>query len=185
MVDWQTIAHVATSLTLVVAIGVFIWEVRSSRKERAFSVFLRLLDFYNNIMTERRQKWKTIKEVAKANPKISEEIGDKTSSLDYLLRRVQQKDALYAVEHGLLEDETKSLNLLNELCRYALEDKQKALILKVSYSSEISYYQNRLKDILLIWDREKQFRLFSIPRYSQLQKFQVGDYFENLSENGI
>lgn len=183
MIDLQIVANIATSLAVIVAIGVFIWEVKSSRRERAFSVFLRLLHCYDEIITERRHKWKVIKEKVKANPKIFEEIGDKTSSLDYLLTRVQQKELLYAIEHGLLEDEIRSLNLLNELCNYALKDEQKALILKVSYASEISYYQNRYEDLLLIRNREKQVRLFSIPRYAYLQKFQVGDYYDDINQN--
>jgi len=183
MIDWQTIANIATSLILIVAIGMFIWEVGSSRRERAFSIFLRLLDCYREIMSERKNKWNLIKEKVKANPKTSEEIGDKTSSLDYLLIRMRQKDPLYAIEHGLLEDEIRSLNLVNELCKSALKDEQRALVLKALYSSEISYYQNRYEDLLLIRDSQKQLRLFSVPHYSHLQKFQVGDYFENISKN--
>lgn len=183
MADWSTLAQVATALGLIVAICMFIWQIKSNRKERSFSIFLRLLDFYNHIMTERRQKWKTIKEKVKDNPKISIEIGDKTSSIDYLLIRIQQNEPLYAIEHGLFEDEIKSLNLLNELCKYAVKDEQKALILKVSYSSEISYYLNRLNDISLIWDKERQLRLFSIPRYRYLKQFQVGDYFAEMPTN--
>jgi len=183
MTKWQIIAHIATSLALIVAIGVLIWEVKSSQRERAFSIFLRLLDCYHEVMTERKSKWVLIKEKIRVNPKISEEISDKTSSLDYLLIRVRQKEPLYAIEHGLLEHEIKSLNLLNELCKYALKDEQMALVLKVLYSSEISYYQNRHEDLLLIRDSEKQLRLFSVPRYNHLQKFQVGDYFEDISQN--
>ncbi len=184
MVDWQIIGNIIMALAVIVAIGTFIWEVKSSRKERAFSIFLRLLDFYSENMTERRKKWKIIKERVGANPKISEEIGDKTSSLDYLLRRTQQVESLYAMEHGLLEDEIRSLNLLDELCKYALKEEQMALILKISNSSEVSFYQNRLKDIISIRDNEKQFRLFSIPHYRHLQKFRVEDYFEALGETG-
>ena len=183
MNDWQTIANIATSIALIVAISVFIWEVKSSRRERAFSIFLRLLDCYREILNERRHKWKLIKEKVRAKPKISEEIGDKTSSLDYLLTRARQEEPLYAIEHGLLEDEIRSLNLLNELCKYALKDEQMALVLKVLCSSEISYYQNRYKELLSIRDTEKQLRLFSVPRYSHLQKFRVGDYFEDISQN--
>lgn len=96
---------------------------------------------------------------------------------------MRQEEPLYAIEHGLLEDETRSLNLLNELCKYVLKDEQMALVLKVLYSSEISYYQNRHKELLLIRDSEKQLGLFSVPRYSHLQKFRVGDYFEDISQN--
>jgi len=177
MIDWQIVANIATSLGLILAIVLFIWEARASRKERAFSVFLRLVDYYSKIMAKRRHRWKLIKKTVTSSPKISGEIGDKTSTLDYLLTRVQQTEPLYAVEHGLLEDEIRSLNLLNELCKYAFRDEQMELILKVLYSSEISFYQNRLKDLLSIRDNEKQGRPFSIPRYSHLQKFQVHDYF--------
>ncbi|MCK4361906.1 MAG: hypothetical protein KAW13_01335 [Dehalococcoidia bacterium] len=177
MDDWQTIANIAILLAVIITIGVFIWEVIASRRERTFSVFLRLLDYYEKIMSERRRKWKTIKETVKDNAKIAEEIGDKTSTLDYLLTRAKQEEPLYAIEHELLEHEIRSLSLLNELCKYASKDEQKALVLRVSYSSEISYYQNRLKDILLILDKEKQLRLFSIPQYGHLQKFSIGGYF--------
>ena len=92
MVDWQTISYIAMALVVIVAISTFIWEVKSSRKERAFSIFLRLLDLYSETMTERRQKWKTIKEKVRANPKTLQEIGEKTSSLDYLLTKTQQSE---------------------------------------------------------------------------------------------
>jgi len=180
MIDWQTVANIATSLALVLAIGLFIWEVRSNRKERAFSVFLRLVDYYSKLMAERKHKWILIKERVTSNPKTSKEIGDKTSTLDYLLIRLQQKEPLYAIEHGLVEDEIKSLNLLNELCKYALKDRQMALILKVSFSNDISFYQNRLEDLLLIRNKEKQLRLFSVPHYSHLKRFHVSDYFEHI-----
>lgn len=126
------------------------WEVRSNRKERAFSVFLRLVNHYSQLRDERTHKWKLIKERVRSNPKTQKEIGDKTSTLDYLLIRVQQKEPLYAIEDGLIEVEVRSLNLLNGLCKYALKHMQMALILKISYSSEISYYQNRIEDLFLI-----------------------------------
>lgn len=183
MIDWQIISNIASSLAFILAIGLFIWEVRSNRKERAFSIFVRLVDYYSKVVTERKHKWKLIKEKVRLNPKTRKEVGDKTSTLDYLLTRTKQKEPLYAIEHGLLEDEIRSLSLLNELCRYALRDKQMALILKISYSSEISYYQNRLEDLLLIRKREKQLRLFSVPHYSHLLKFTISDYFEDLHHN--
>lgn len=183
MIDWQTIANIATSITLIVAIVVFICELISRRRERKFSIFLRLLDCYNQIMTERRHKWKVIKKKIQTNKKTSKEIGDKTSTIDYLLTRVRQKEPLYAIEHGLLEDEIKSLNILNELCEYASKDEQMRLVLNVLYSSEVSYYQNRHKDILLILDREKKLRLFTIPRYEHLCKFKICNYFDSIDKN--
>ena len=183
MVDWQTIAYIVTPLALIATIVIFIVELERNRKERAFGTFLRLLDYYGNLLAERRRNWGIIKEKVRTNPKISQEIGDKTSSLDYLLTRVQQAEPFYAIEHGLLEDEIRSLNILNELCKIALKHEQMSLILKVCYSSDISFYQNRLKDILSILDKERQLRLFSIPRYSYLQKLQIVDYFQDLNES--
>lgn len=183
MIDWQTVAYIATSLAFIITVLVFIWEVKSSRREREFAIFLRLIDSYREIMADRRNRWKVIKERVRANARTSEEIGDRTSSLDYLLTRMQQDEPLCAIEHAVVEDEIRSLNLLNELCKYALKDEQMALILKISYSSEISYYQNRIGDLLFIRNREKQVRLFSMPRYGHLQKVQVGDYFEDIRQN--
>lgn len=181
MVDWQTIAYIATPLALIVTILMFIVELERNRKERAFGTFLRLLDFYGNIMAERRRVWGIIKEKVSANPKISKEIEDKTGSVDYLLIRVRQEEPFKAIEHGLLENEIRSLNILNELCKIALKHEQMASILKVCYSSEISFYQNRLKDILPILDKERELRIFSIPHYSYLQKLRILDYFQDLS----
>ena len=179
MVDSQILSNIATIIVAILAVIGLIWEIKSSRKERNFSIFLRLIDYYNEIMTERRKKWKLIKNT---NKELGE-IGDKTNSLDYLLLRIQQKEPLYAIEHNLIEDEIRSLNLLNELCNYALKDEQKELILKISFSSEVSFYQNRLKDLLLILEKEKLLRPFSIPHYTYLQKFRVGDYFQDLKSH--
>jgi len=185
MIDLQMLANVATSVAVIIALCVFLWQVSTDRKERAFSTFLKLLDYYGGLRNDRRTKWNLLKERVRSDPKISHEIGDKTSSLDYLLLRVKQEEPLYALEHGVLEDEIRSLNLLNQLCRYALKDEQMSLVLKVLYSSEISYYQNRLDDLLLIRDTEKRFRLFSTPRFGYLQKLQVADYFGLLSQDGV
>lgn len=177
--DWQTIAYMTSTAAVIVAIGAFIWQVKSNRNERAFSIFLRLLDFYNETITKRRRGWQAIRKSVRANPKTVEEIGDKTNTLNYLLIRTQQTEPLYDIEQNLLEDEIRSLSLLNELCKYALKKEQLALILKIHYSSEIVFYQKSVKDIILIRDKEKKFRLFSIPHFEHLQKFRVEDYFEH------
>ena len=182
MAVWQTIVYIVTTLAFIFSIGKFIQELKHSREERALGTFLRLLDFYGNIMAERRRVWGIIKEKVRADPKISAEIKDRTGSVDYLLTRVKQAEHFFSIEHQLLENEIRALNILNELCKIALEQEQMALILKVCYSNEISFYQNRLKDILSILDKERQVRLFSIPRYSYLQKLQTADYFQDLNE---
>jgi hypothetical protein len=181
--DWQTAANIASSLAVLVAVLAFMWEVHLSRKERAFSVFLKLVDFYGVVQAQRRNQWKLIKDNVRGNPKTAHEVGDTTISFDYLLTRVKQTEPLYAIEHGLLEDEIRSLNLLDELCRYALKDLQMAIILKTVYASEISFYQNRLKDLLFLRDSQRRVRLFSVLRCNNLQGLQVSDYFEGVSRD--
>lgn len=177
MTDWQLVSSMAASFAVVIAICALIHEVRSSRKERLFSTFIKLVDYYSGLIIERRKKWMIIKERVKTNSRIEREIGDKTSTIEYLLIRSKQEEPMYAIEHSLLEDDIRSLNLLNELCKLALKDELKALLLKVLFSGEICYYQNRLRDLLAIHEREKEFRLFSKPKYIHLQKLRVDDYF--------
>lgn len=170
-------AEVATILAFTIALVSFLWEFRANREERAFSVFLRFIDAYEQLQEDRRQRWNSLKEVVRANPNTQHEIGDRTNSVDYLLLRIEQDEPLYAVEHSLLENEIKSLNLLNELCRYSLKDTQKMLLTKALLADEISFYQNNLQRLLAIRDRESVERLFSIPRYDALIATPVEDFF--------
>lgn len=177
MVDWQTFSYIASCIALIVTIIIFISEVNKNRKERSFSIFLKLIDFFKEIQTERREKWKRIKEAVP-----SEEIGDKTIPLDYIVMRIKQPEPLYAIELGWIEDEIRSLNLLNELCNYALNDKQIAKIIKISLSQEISYFQNRLKMILAIRESQNHLMLFSKPHFDHLQKIQVSEYVQDIND---
>lgn len=36
-VDWQLIANMATALALIVAVGVFIWQIVAHRQEKAYT----------------------------------------------------------------------------------------------------------------------------------------------------
>lgn len=176
--DWQTIAAIASSLGFILAILVFAWEIRANRRERDLSVFLRFLDAYEKVQARRRQQWSKVKEVIQSNPHLKDEIGDRTSTLDYLLIRSQQPEQMFAVEHGIIELEIQSLNILNELCRLSTGDQQRNTLLASFCGSEISYYQNRLNDLLALREREAGERLFSVPRHEALIKFTIHGFFD-------
>ena len=174
----QAIANIATTLGLIFALIVFVAEIKANLKERKYQSFLTLLNNYQAMVSERKDYWKTIKEEIRKNPKIADEIHDKQNSVSYLLIRLGQTEPMYAIEHGLLDREIRSLNFLNELCRIALEDKRSTQILLLTDSHEISYYQNRLEDLIKLYESQRTVRLFPKPRYDWLSKFNMKDYFE-------
>jgi hypothetical protein len=177
-IDWQTVSNIASSLAVLLAVIVFICEIRANRRERDYAVFLRFVDAYEDTVEKRKAQWKKLQEAVQSDPKIQHEIDDRTSSLDYLRLRVEQAEPLYAIEHGQIEYEIRSLNLLNEICRYAARDSQKKALTNALFASEISYYQNRLNDLLFLRQQERGERLFSIPRYAALVKHSVKDAFQ-------
>lgn len=173
----QTIANIATTLGLIVALIVFVAEIKANLKERKYESFLTLLNNYQAMVSERIDYLKTIKEEIRKNPKTANEIHDKQNSLSYLLIRLGQAEPMYAIEHDLLDREIRSLNFLNELCRIALEDKRASQILLLTDSHEISYYQNRLEDLIKLYESQRAVRLFPKPRYDWLRVFNIKDYF--------
>ena len=176
-IDWQTVANVTTSVALILAILAFGWEIRVNRKTQEFSVFMKFVDAYQKIIEDRHKIWAKITHMVRSNPKTKNEIPDKTNSINYLLLRIKQAEHLYAVEQELIEYELESINLLNELCRYSLVDGQKELLTKALFASEISFYQNRIEDIISLRKQASKERTLSIVRYDSLMKFQVGDFF--------
>ncbi len=183
--DWQTIANITTSITLIVAILVFGWEIYQYNKTQEFSIFLKFDEAYTKIVKERSEIWSKIKETVISNPKTKHEIPDNSNTIDYLKLRISQKEPLYAVELALIEHEIKSMNILNELCRLSLNDKQKISLLKASYSDEIAFYQNNIQNIEYLRNEakkelrihERKDRWMSIIRYADLQKIKIDDFF--------
>jgi len=173
----QIFASIATTLGLIVAIVVFIVEIKSSVKERKYQSFLTMLDKYQEIISERKNMWKIIKEEIRKNHKTAHEIHDKQNSISYLLIRMDQKEPMYAIEHGLLDREIRSLNFLNELCRLSLKDERATQILLLTDSHEISYYQNRLQDLIKVYESQRTIRLFPKPRYDWPNQLDTKDYF--------
>jgi len=173
----QIIANISTTLGLVVALVVFIAEVRSSRKAREYESFLTLLQNYQQIVAERKNQWRKIKEALKDNPKVSKEIHDKQNSLSYLLIRLGQSEPMYAIEHGLLDRELRALNFLDKLCELALKNDRAFGILLLTDAHEVSYYQNRVKDLLEIYESQRSIRLFPKPHYNSLNKVDISGFF--------
>ena len=174
----QITANISTTLALVVALVIFIAEVRSSRKAKEYESFLTLLQNYQRIVEERKSQWSKIKDALKDNPKVSNEIHDKQNSLSYLLIRVEQPEPMYAIEHGLLDRELRSLNFLDKLCELALKNDRAFEILLLTDAHEVSYYQNRLKDLLKIYESQRSIRLFPKPQYNSLNKTDISDFFD-------
>ncbi|KYK35923.1 MAG: hypothetical protein AYK19_01580 [Theionarchaea archaeon DG-70-1] len=73
----------------------------------------------------------------------------------------------------MLEREIKLLNLLNEICKIALEDSRVTSILKNLYSDKISYYCENLEFLLHVTKKENRDYRFPILEYQCLHKFEV------------
>ena len=165
-------------ISLLVSIIVLGYQVYQDKEQSEYTNFIDTLKYYDSLREERVENWNKVKEVVTSNPKTAWEIPDKQDSLTYLKIRADQDEPLYTIEHGILEREIKSLNLLNELCRMAKSNKKIDVLLKLVYSSEISYYQNRLQDLLYLYEKEKQYRRFSKPKYEIITTFKISDVFD-------
>ena len=173
----QNIANIATTVGLIVALIVFIVEFRGNRKEGEYQSFLTLLENYQKTVDERKDQWKKVKKAVRDNPKIAHEIDDNQNSISYLILRLEQAEPMYAIEHGILGHEIRSLNYLDKLCEIALENNRALQVLLLTDTHEISYYQNRLKDILRLYESQSKLRLFPMPSYNSLKKCDVSKVF--------
>ena len=184
LIDWSKISYLITSIGVFGALIFNLWQISKHSKERNIFVFTNLAETYESTRQERIDHWKILKNAVKSDKKISHEIGDKTSSLDYLLLRIEGKgqDPLTAIEHQILAFEIQSMNILNEICRYAEKDKDATLLTQIKFSSEISYYQNRYNDLIKLWHHERSIRLFPVPRYDALIEFPISDFFEKFED---
>lgn len=177
----ETIAHLATLGALVWSILTFAADRRAQTEAREFEAFTRLLDLYERVAERRQNRWRTIKDALRQNPKTAAEVHDRQDTLSYLELRANQAEPFFAVEHGLLEDEIQSLNLLNELCRSALEHERCRRVLATATADEISYYQNKLPILVRLYEREKVQRLFSRPQHAAIEQVDIGGRFDRLS----
>lgn len=178
-VNWETVANIATSITLIIAVLVFAWEVYKNRFSNDFEIFNKLMDTYQNIRLKSHQVWINISESVRSNPKTKHELPDKTNSAKYLILRTKQTEPLYAIEHELVEYELQSINILNEICKFALKHDQMSLLTKATLSSEISFYQRNLNDWITIRKYATRERTLSKLKYESLMKIDVGDFFSD------
>lgn len=88
--SFSDVAEVFTVVGVGGALLGLAWQIRKSRQDVELAMLLRLIDAYVQLRQSRRDRWATIKERLQADPGTSHEIGDRTSSLDYLLNRVMQ-----------------------------------------------------------------------------------------------
>lgn len=168
--------------SLIISIIVLIYTVIQDKKEREYTHFIDILKYYDSLKNKRIENWGKLKDIVSANPKIKDEIPDGQDTLSYLKIRAGQKEPMYSIEHGILENEIRSLNLLNELCRMAKNDKRMMTLLTLMQASEISYYNNKLNDLLKLFEDETQVRLFSKPKYDILENFNINDYYHSRAE---
>ncbi len=176
-IDWQTTANIATTFVLLIAIIALICNLIANRKTNEFVILSKYQEAYTKVSEKRKNTWKRIKEKVLSNPKTENEIPDKSSSFDYLKLRIKQSENLYAIEHQLIEEEIQSLNILNEICQYALKDVRKLDLVKIMYSTDISFYQNHIEELLNFRKVCLRERLFSIPKYNAIRQIKVDDYF--------
>ena len=148
------------------------------KQETKYSTFIETVEYYDKIVNERSEIWTKIKENVRQNPNTAWEVDEKHNTLTYLIIRNQQEEPLYAIEHKLLELEIRSLNLLNQLCELADEKSMMEDLLKVTYSSEIAYYQTKEEDLTKLYEDEKEIYRHSTPSYDTLKRFNVSEYIE-------
>jgi hypothetical protein len=178
MFDWQTLGTIVAVAGVTIALIALAHEIRVSRDERAFDTFIRFLDAYENQQVRRRAKWKVIKETVRLHDHLAHEVRDTTNSVDYLTLRSRQLEAMYAIEHELLEEEIRSLNIVNQLCRLAIGDENRSALLAALFSGEIAFYQNKLADIHKLRESQKGLRLFSVMRSEWLTQFNLQGYHD-------
>jgi len=177
-IDWSRAANIATTLGLILTIVVLIYEITENRKTTEFAIFLRYQETYIKISEKRISTWNKIKEAILSNPKTEHEISDKSSSFDYLNIRIKQQEPLFAIEHQLIDEEIRTLNILNEICKYALRDRAKLDMIKILYSQDISFYQNSINDLNGFRKLCSKERLMPKPTYTSIKKIKINDYFE-------
>ena len=176
-IDWQTAGSIATTLGLIVALLALAYQLNESRKSSDFIAFTKYQEAYDKISKKRIDTFQMIKKEVRSNPKTKHEIPDKSDTFYYLNIRVKQKEPLYAIEQGLIEEEVHALNILNELCKYALKDENKLSMVKILYSNDISFYQNNLKELQNFRDLCAKERLMPKLMHAHLTKIKIRDNF--------
>jgi len=148
---------------------------RRRGEEHTFNTFLGLLKHYDSIIHKRQDLWSQVENMSRKSGSFP---GEDASVIDYFYGRFEEikpDRTIYGIESELLEYEIKSLNVLNELCRYAISNPQIAELLKAKYSNMISYYLESSGRLLSIVENTKAKagprRIFSIPNSKYIEQF--------------
>jgi hypothetical protein len=173
------IAAGASSIAAIIALIALCHEIRNNNKERRLSIFLQLRAFYVRIGEEQMQKWDYLKKNS-----TFMEINDKSTLFNYLLTRQDQSVPLTPFELSCAVDYIRSMNFLNELCKYAIKDKEIESILKESLSFDLFFFQKNLDSILIFRNKLTTTVFFPIPHYEYLKKIDLSGYMPTMV-NGI
>ena len=169
MAAW--IAAGASSIAAIIALIALCHEIRNNTKERSLSIFLQLRTFYVKIGEEQMQKWDYIRK----NSNLVE-IHDKSTLFNYLLSRKDQSVPLTPFELSCAVDYIRSMNFLNELCKYAIKDNEIESILKESLSFDLFFFQKNLDLILILRNNLMMTVFLPIPHYEYLKKIDLSGY---------
>jgi len=168
--NWQAITYFALICSAFAAIATLIWKIKSDRKQLRFTVFIRFLNYANKVNNEQEKEWINMKRAKLTLQEVAKRIRDRDRFLDYLKRELEKKEPFVLQDYIMLEREIRLLNLLNEMCKFALEDSQIESILKSLYSNKISYYLRYLEFLLHVTEKEKNNYQFPVLEYLCLQK---------------
>jgi len=174
-INWQTVTYLAVLSSAIAAIIALIWKIKSDRRQLRFTIFVKLLDFSDKLDNELTSEWLNMKRSKLRDPEtlpeVSLRVRDRDNFLDYLCREVSSRGHLVLEDWIMLEREIKLLNVLNELCRYALGDSQVASILRARFLDKISCYRKYLEFVLQVVEKEKGNYPFPTPQYEHLSLF--------------
>jgi len=176
-IDWHTTANIATTIALLVTIIALISNLRENRKTNEFVIFSKYQEAYTKVSENISNTWSMIKKEVRSNPKTKNEIPDISNSFDYIKLRIKQPENLYGIELHLIENEIQSLNILNQICQYALKDERKLNLVKIMYSKDISFYQDHIEDLLNFRKYCSRGMLLPIPRYNAIKQIKVDEHF--------
>jgi hypothetical protein len=186
--SWKVAGDIAISLgTIVSLVGLIVsyitlaQQIDASRRERSNANLLRMVDSFERLRKATRETWITVRDTLRKNPKTAQEVDEKTGSIQYLLKRAEQKEPMYAIEHKILRAELESLLVLNEACRLALRDEDHMLLVRTLLGSEVRFYQTHLANLGALRAREKDQILLPLLRSDALERVNVDEYFEPLA----
>ena len=172
------IALCISLISLFISFLVFDYQKIQDKKEMHYSTFIKTLEYEDSIREKGKEKWLEKKDELLRNPENRIEDINEVDALGYLLLKLEKDESMDITDFRLFEIEIRSLNLLNELCRIAKEDKRMEKLLKLTYSSNIAYCQQEIDNLLKIYESVRKIAIFSKPQYEHLQEFEVVDFVD-------